>query len=656
MRSTRTPKNTAVQIIAAQLARECREDSRSPRESESASLALSMTARRIVCGVVATSLTIGALFAIPLYEPLHSFALFWVCTLTFTFCATEAASSLYATVVGMRAPPSESESVAIVPSKALTVKSVVVVPTLLIDLPAVERLIEALRLHFLSNREGRIYFGLLTDFPDANAETTSLDQIILEAVIRGIRELNDNYRSSAGERFFLLHRPRLWAQAQGKWTGYERKRGIILQFNEFLSTANLHAFSHHAGPIMELLGANYVITLDDDNELPDGGALKLVEHMLKPENKPVIDAGHNIVSAGHGVLQPAIQRAVRHGASRYQRLQLAPTNEGCNLGLIYHRFHGEGLFVGKGIYCVKTFQAVLSKRFPQDILLSHDILEGFYLRCGFVTDVHVTEEVPRAVPLSLARLLRWMRGDLQAAAWSLRRAPQLENPQTYNPLSALSRWKLIDRVRCNHVPCAMLICLVSGFLLSGFEGYMLTSVVLLQSLPFAARIVVPLFIRHSSQNSTGAYLGCVTTPAHGISCIPHDVLRGALFFATLPSLAWTCCTATFLSLWRLHVTRRRLLDWTTSAQVERRVGDQLVSHLLAYRANLVIAGAYVTLLLSGNTHPSVCDQVLVILWVIAPIWSWWLAQPAGIESEARVTTGLTIEGSRIQPLHANRRD
>jgi hypothetical protein len=124
----------------------------------------------------------------------------------------------------------------------------------------------------------------------------------------------------------------------------------------------------------------------------------------------------------------------------------------------YQDLFGEGSFVGKGIYDVEVFQALLAGRFPENRILSHDLLEGGYVRSGLVSDVVLYENLPPDYLADAARRHRWIRGDWQIARWLLSRVPSSVGA-VKNPLRPLYRWKIFDNLRRSLVPPATLALL-----------------------------------------------------------------------------------------------------------------------------------------------------------------------------------------------------
>ena len=103
-------------------------------------------------------------------------------------------------------------------------------------------------------------------------------------------------------------------------------------------------------------------------------------------------------------------------------------------------------------------------RFPENLILSHDLLESGYARSALVTDVDLIEEHPISYAMEASRRHRWTRGDWQLAGWLLPRVPGPGGKRQPNPLSPLSVWKLFDNLRRSLVPAALVALCVGGWL------------------------------------------------------------------------------------------------------------------------------------------------------------------------------------------------
>ncbi len=302
-----------------------------------------------------------------------------------------------------------------IPSEHLTA---VAIPSMLTSAGAVTGLLDGLELRYLANRDANLRFVLLTDFPDAGQASMPGDEALLSLATEGIAALNRKYQT-AGDMFFLLHRPRLWNAGERVWMGYERKRGKLGALNRLLLTGSGADFSRCVGDLQRLAGVRYVITLDTDTQLPPGSAWRLVGTLAHPLNRPELDG--SVVRRGYGVLQPRVAIGLLAAArSRFARLFAGEvgidpyTREVSNL---YQDLAGRSQFIGKGIYDVAAFDAATGKRFPENLILSHDLIEGCFARCGFVNDVELIEEHPASYLADARRRRRWVRGDWQILPW-----------------------------------------------------------------------------------------------------------------------------------------------------------------------------------------------------------------------------------------------
>ncbi len=177
-------------------------------------------------------------------------------------------------------------------------KTLVVVPTMLTNSDDIDALLEGLEVRFLGNQDANLYFALLTDFTDAAQSKMPSDAPLLEIARDGVEQLNRKYRNNGSltefgqyaDRFFLLHRPRLWNPGEGVWMGYERKRGKLGALNALLRGNGRHHFSLVVGNLTLLEHVKYIITLDTDTDLPRDAARQFIGAMAHPLNQPQFDA------------------------------------------------------------------------------------------------------------------------------------------------------------------------------------------------------------------------------------------------------------------------------------------------------------------------------------------------------------------------------
>ncbi|EJN01743.1 glucoamylase family protein [Herbaspirillum sp. YR522] len=514
-----------------------------------------------------------------------------------------------------------------IPAHAATL---VAVPSLLQSLVGAEHLVDALEVRFLANRDPGLRFCLLTDLGDAPTQNLPGDAALLTAAVQHIERLNKKYPRPHGDYFLLLHRPRRWNPAQGCWMGHERKRGKLGALNTLLLDGSTAQFSCVGGNIAGLVGTRYVITLDTDSGLPRDAGRQLVATMVHPLNRPLRDVRRNIVVAGHGMLQPRITvGSASANVSRFEMLY------GGDVGIdpytravsdVYQDLFGEGSFTGKGIYDVQVFEQVLAGRLPENRILSHDLLEGCYARCALISDVHVNEQYPFRYSTDVSRRHRWIRGDWQIAAWMMPWVPLPADSgassaaHERNPLSPLSRWKLLDNLRRSLVaPATTAMALVGWLFLDQAWQWTLT-VLAMAFLPALLSSLLDLF-RWPAQTSLAQHL------AARLDSIANQALHGLLAIGLLPYETWYQADAIVRTHWRLLVSHRKLLDWVGSTDIHLRSADHLRGYYGAmWRSPLLAFCAALALVL---THPVglVWAAPVLLLWWLAPYIAYHLSQP-----------------------------
>src|SRR5258705_1241658 len=103
-------------------------------------------------------------------------------------------------------------------------RTMVIVPTFLTNRQNARAQVEHLEVQALGNADPNVHFALLTDFPDATVEERAAEKRILRVAVAAMRRLNERHAPGGPDRFFLIHRRRLWNPREGVWMGWERKR------------------------------------------------------------------------------------------------------------------------------------------------------------------------------------------------------------------------------------------------------------------------------------------------------------------------------------------------------------------------------------------------------------------------------------------------
>jgi len=504
-------------------------------------------------------------------------------------------------------------------------RTMVVVPTLLTSSSAVARLVESLELHYLANRDKHLYLGLLTDFMDAPEETRPEDKSLLRLARAGVEMLNAKYQSDRPNIFFLFHRPRRWNGVEGRWIGYERKRGKLTEFNALLRGGSNECFSHIVGDTSILPAINFVITLDTDTQLSRDAARQLVGTIAHPLNRPQFDPVKGVVTEGYGILQPRVGVSLP-SAGRSWFAKLFAGDVGIDpytraVSDVYQDVFQEGSFIGKGIYDVDAFQKAVAGRFPENTVLSHDLIESCHARSALVSDVELYEEYPSRYNTDINRRHRWIRGDWQIAQWLLPRVPGPDARRIANPLSGLSQWKILDNLRRSLVPAALLLLLLGNWMLLpglGATGPLL--VVAIITLPAWLSATVELF-RKPREVSLPLHLrGLVGSSGRQLG-------QALLTFVFLPYDAFISLDAISRTLVRVLFTRRRLLEWQTASDAERaaRSGPAGFYATMWIAPVVALAGGSFLAFMQPSQLPLAAP--ILGLWLASPWIAWRISQP-----------------------------
>jgi cellobiose phosphorylase len=511
-------------------------------------------------------------------------------------------------------------------------RTMVIVPTLLASPQDVDDLLEAMEIRYLGNRDPNLFFALLTDFRDAPEATLPTDAALLAYARAAVESLNSTYRDDRPCIFYLFHRPRVWNPFERVWMGYERKRGKLEQFNARLRGEAQTAFSDIVGDPSLLASIRYVITLDTDTQLPRDAARTLVGNLAHPLNRPVYDAARGRIVEGYAILQPRASISLTSaGQSRFTRLfagdsGLDPYTR--EVSDVYQDVFGEGSFIGKGIYDVDAFRQAVDGRFPENLILSHDLLESGYARSALVTDVDLIEEHPSSYAIEASRRHRWIRGDWQLAGWLLPRVPGppgrngAKAKRQTNPLSALSTWKLFDNLRRSLVAPALLALLAGGWLWGPGPVWLWTLlVVAVVCLPTLLSSVIEL-IRKPEERDWLAHLSLTGRSAG------RPITLALLTLAFLPYDALICLGAILRSGVRMLFTRRGLLLWQLPSYARRNARRSLADFFREMWIAPVLAVA-LGIALAGIHLPAewIFSAPLLLLWLVSPVVGWWISRP-----------------------------
>ena len=495
--------------------------------------------------------------------------------------------------------------------------TMVAIPTLLINEKQIRQLVDDIEIRYLVNRDPNIFYALLTDLPDT-AEPAGDEDRRIDLALHLIDELNKRYAAEAFGGFYLFHRHRIYNPREGAWMGWERKRGKLLDLNQLLRNA-YDPFPVKTGDLTKLPKIRYVLTLDSDTQLPRGSAQRMIGAMAHPLNRPVIDPELNIVTEGYGILQPRVGISV-HSASRSRLASIYSGQTGFDIysravSDVYQDLYGEAIFTGKGIYDVDALRQVLEHRFPRNALLSHDLIEGAYARAGLASDIEVIDDYPSHYSAYNRRKHRWLRGDWQIVRWVFNRVPDESRHLVENPISLISRWKIVDNLRRSLVEPATFLLLIAGwFWLPGGPRFWTLVTLALLFLPIYFRLIFAVIRTVSAKN----WMSLRDAVSDFLTSHASIVLN----IAFLAHQAIVAIDAIVRTIVRSSITHTRLLEWETATEAE--LGLKKRTPVDRYLDWLPLVAIVLALCLFFRPHAAPYALPFLILWGCSKFISVWL--------------------------------
>jgi cyclic beta-1,2-glucan synthetase len=509
-------------------------------------------------------------------------------------------------------------------------RAAVVMPVLLASPEDVESALEHIEINYLNNTDEQLVFAVLSDWADAPQLTMPGDDVLLGLATKGLRRLNQQYGSNEEHGpFLLLHRSRLWNEAEHCWMGWERKRGKLAEFNRLLAGDSTTSYSTWIGHRDALNGVRYVITLDADTFLPPGTARRLVGTIAHPLNQAVFDRRTGKLESGYTILQPRLEIDPDSTLmTRFTEIFAGDTT----LDLyshatsdVYHDLFARGIFAGKGLYDWRAFERSLRYRVPENTVLSHDLLEGVHGRVALVSDIVLLEQYPSNALAYMRRLHRWIRGDWQLFPWLVRWVPSTKGAQFRNPLALVDQWQIVDNLRRSLLAPSVLALLVLAWL-EVFPGPVWLWTVLF-SILLAAPLIAEVF------NIAGRGMSQPTTLPERLRDAPTVMLdkveHWLLSIVLLPYESYVVLDAVGRTLYRLFITKRKLLEWTSAAHAQRQIGkdNRAIDIWREMWVSPAIAVVLCVALYDMAPASLVAAAPLLIAWLFAPRIIWWLSRP-----------------------------
>ena len=492
-------------------------------------------------------------------------------------------------------------------------RTLVVIPALVTGAESCARLFDNLERYYISNQGQNLCFAVAGDFKDRTEKTLPQDQQIMDAANEKVQQLNDKYSQTL---FYYFQRKPKYNKNTEKYMGYERKRGALVELCAMLKN---RACSYFPCDIPQNI--QYIITLDADTCLVPGSAKKLIGSMLHLLNRPVLNREKTCVISGHGIMTPQIITGLESGnKSTFARLfsgQSGIDPYAVVVSDVYQDLFQEGIFTGKGIFDLDTFDTVLRNALPDNTILSHDLIEGSYLRCGFLSDIALQDTFPDKYNSYSQREHRWIRGDFQILPWLFKTVHNQKGQTVPNPISALSKWKIFDNLRRSLTPFFILTSVLLSFLPCLYCGSIALTALFIPVIINIISATAGRHFRYFGQKQYGPVI-------HGVK---GAFLQAFCMLAFLPHTAYNAINAAVTSLYRILISHKNMLQWVTAAEQDK-TGKHSV---FAYYKKMIICpiGSALLLVICHLLSPGLFWFALVLswLWLIAPLIAWRISLP-----------------------------
>ena len=479
-------------------------------------------------------------------------------------------------------------------------KTVVVIPAIINSKEKVKELMKKLEVTYCGNKDKNLYFALLSDFCDCEHEVGEKDAEIIKCGIQCARRLNEKYTNDISysnieehkDKFFFLSRKRIYNKKQNIYMAKERKRGKLMEFMALIRGRNDHSYNVFSSEINILKDVKYLITLDEDTFMPRESSFKLIGAMSHVLNLPYVN-GKRVVR-GYGIMQPKVSISLEaKNQTHFSRIFGGEEGvDGYSVAYsdTYQDLFGEGSFTGKGIINIDEFYPLLHDLIKDDKILSHDLLEGGIARCALVSDIEFIDGYPGFYESSCRRLHRWVRGDWQLIGWLFS-----------SKISLLYKWKIFDNLRRSLLAPNLLFTLILSLtILNGSNQIAL--------LCFLSLIISLVF----------TVTDFVVTPKNKLMGTFKSFEQIVLIVSFTPYQAFLMLDAIILTLFRICISKRNLLEWQSSEFVEKNQSRTFIGHLKRMWIAPIMGIVIFYLSFYSSFGVIAYNLVVGVLWIASP--------------------------------------
>ena len=510
-----------------------------------------------------------------------------------------------------------------IPEKYATM---VVIPTILKSKEKVKILMKKLEVFYIANKSDNLYFTLLGDCSAETKESVDFDEEVIKSGIEETKRLNEKYTDSKFNKFNFIYRKRIWNDKENSYMGWERKRGILNQFNEYLlgkikNPFRINTIENYNQDINQnkIPKIAYIITLDADTDLTLNSGLELVGAMAHILNRPKLNSTKDLVIEGHGLIQPRVGVGLLESRSTlFTQIYAGEGGTDSYTNAIsdtYQDNFNEGIFTGKGIYDLKAFSTILNDEIKENTVLSHDLLEGSYLRCGLASDIMLMDGYPTTYLSFRQRLYRWIRGDYQITIWLKNKIENKKGNKKSNPLNRLSKYKIFCNIVRSKQETFAILMLVLSFLLGTIYKAILAPMVVIAILSIIIPTILDIInsIIYFKKGNIGT-----KKFTHTITGVKKSLIKAILDFSLLPDKSYISVKAEIKTIYRMLKSKKHLLEWITSEEAEKNSKTDLLSYYKNMLVNVILGILAILGSFFVQNAASILIIIVGILWSVAP--------------------------------------
>ncbi len=466
----------------------------------------------------------------------------------------------------------------------------VVLPLLVRSAEDIDRAVQTIRGNAAENPLANCDYWLATDFADASTEHLPSDAALLVEIRKAVETLQSEKIST-----LHFHRDRRWVAEEGVWSGWERKRGKLLTWAADPS-------------VRQRVQNDLAVVLDVDSVVKNDGLRKLYATALHPLNQQSRDGQTKI-----GIWQPDVHLQPERGTLFEAWLYEDAPPVGQLRPSFWERVFGWDMYFGKGLVNFRSLEAATAGAISDNSTLSHDHLEGLLTGTRYCANVVIAEDAPQSWLSWKARQHRWMRGDTQLLRWII----QGRDPFACraSKLSRINRFRLAENIVSVLLPTSAFLAIcwsLAAFVPTVAVAGLLLSLALLFSGDWLALI---FRIAEEARRPASFWQGARQASRESASRAPTIAYE----FLSLPERAWLSMDAVCRSLFRMFVSRKKLLEWRPAGKSQS--AESLSTYILSSfgaSISLVLLAATVALLQPDN----LALLILLTPWFVAPAIFW----------------------------------